>query len=212
MSSDTIALAMTGASGSPYGLRLLEQLLAAGEVVELMVSSPGRMVLATEAGLKLPGRPAEMQATLAERFGARPGMLRVYGKEDWFAPLASGSNAPRALVVCPCSSGTLAAIASGYSRSLIERAADVVMKERRTLVLVPREMPFSVIHLENMLKLARLGAVIMPANPGFYHEPRTIDDLVDFVVARILDHLGVEHELVPRWGEQRAGGPPETES
>lgn len=210
MTPGTLALAMTGASGSPYGLRLLERLLAAGETVELMVSSPGRMVIATESGLNLPARPADMRAMLAERYGARPEQLRVYGKEDWFAPLASGSSAPRALVVCPCSSGTLAAIAGGYSRTLIERAADVVLKERRDLLLVPREMPFSVIHLENMLKLARIGAVIMPANPGFYHQPRGIDDLVDFVVARILDHLGVAHDLVPRWGERRTGENGET--
>jgi flavin prenyltransferase len=191
---------MTGASGAAYGLRLLELLLGAGESVQLMISTPGRMVIEMETDLKLPSRPAEIRALLCERYGAAEGRLSVYGKEEWHAPVASGSNPPRALVVCPCTSGTLAAIATGQSRSLIERAADVVLKERRQLILVLREMPLSAIQLENMLRLARAGAVIMPANPGFYHRPRALQDLVDFVVARILDHLGIEHELLARWG------------
>ena len=131
---------------------------------------------------------------------ASAGQIRVYDKEDWMAPAASGSGAPTAMVVVPCSTGTLSAIASGACNNLIERAADVAIKERRQLILVPREAPFSSIHLENMLKLARLGVTIMPAAPGFYHEPKSIEDLVDFMVARILDHLGVEHELTSRWG------------
>ncbi|MDJ0871210.1 MAG: flavin prenyltransferase UbiX [Gammaproteobacteria bacterium] len=202
MPERALALAMTGASGMPYGLRLLEMLLLAEETVYLMVSSPARMVLAEETDLKLPNRPAEIKAILEQRYQARPGQLHVYGKEEWSAPVASGSSVPRSMVVCPCTSGTLASIAGGASRNLIERAADVVLKEHRQLILVPREMPFSVLHLENMLRLARLGVVIMPPNPGFYHSPRTVQDLVDFVVARILDHLGVEQHLVRPWGSE----------
>lgn len=201
MSRDTIALAMTGASGAVYGLRLLECLLGAGKQVYLMVSTPAQMVIVMETGLKLPSHPPDMQAALSTRYAARPGQLQVFGKEQWTAPVASGSNAPAAMVVCPCTAGTLAAIARGTSDKLIERAADVIIKEQRKLILVPREMPFSVIHLENMLTLARLGAVILPANPGFYHHPQRIDDLVDFVVARILDHLDIKHGLTARWGE-----------
>lgn len=204
MSRHAIALAITGASGAAYGLRLLQCLLAADKQVYLMVSGPGQMVISQETGLKLPSKPGEIQAILSERYRAKPQQLQVFGKEDWMAPVASGSNAPAAMVVCPCTAGTLAAIANGISTKLIERAADVALKEQRKLILVPREMPYSVIHLENMLRLARLGVVILPANPGFYHQPRGIDDLVDFVVARILDHLAIEHNLSKRWGEEPA--------
>jgi flavin prenyltransferase len=142
-----------------------------------------------------------MQAFLSERYQAAPGQLHVFGREDWTAPIASGSAVPRAMVVCPCTSGTLAAIASGLSRNLIERSADVVLKEQRKLILVHRETPLSVIHLENMLRLAKLGALMLPANPGFYHRPTCVSDLVDFIVARVLDHLEIAHSLLPRWGE-----------
>ena len=205
MTNRAIALAFTGASGAAYGLRLLETLLAAGERVYLMVSTPGRMVLKQETGLALPSRAGATRDILATRFGAGDGQLQVFGNEDWMAPLASGSNVPRAMVVCPCTSATMSNVACGASRSLIERAADVVLKERRQLLLVVREMPFSVIHLENMLKLARLGAIIMPPAPGFYNRPQRVEDLVDFVVARVLDHLGVEQTLAPRWGADREG-------
>lgn len=196
-----IALALTGASGMPYGLRLLECLLAAGERVQLMISPPAQVVIAMETDLKVPAAPREAARFFTERYGARDGQLEVYGKDQWTAPVASGSGAPRAMVVCPCTGGTLAAIANGTSDSLLERAADVVIKEQRKLILVPREMPLSAIHLEHMLKLARLGVVIMPACPGFYHRPADIAGLVDFVVARVLDHLDVPHALLPRWGE-----------
>lgn len=199
--NDPIALAMTGASGAPYGLRLLECLLKAGSRVYLMLSQPAQVVIGMETDLSLPGRPAEIERFFQERHGVDGTQLRVFGKEQWTAPVASGSGAPRAMVVCPCTTGTLAAIAAGTSDNLIDRAADVVLKEGRKLILVPRETPFSAIHLENMLRLARAGAVILPPNPGFYHRPATIDDLVDFVVARILDHLDIEHALQPRWGE-----------
>ena len=196
-----IALAITGASGAHYALRLLQCLIEAGEDVQLLVSEPGQIVIGMETDLALPGRTADMQRFLTEYCGAEPGQLQVFGQKEWTAPLASGSGAPRAMVVCPCTMGTLASIAAGMSDNLIDRAADVVLKEGRKLVLVPRETPFSAIHLENMLKLARLGAVMLAANPGFYHRPQTLDDLVDFVVARILDQLEVAHELSVRWGE-----------
>lgn len=201
MSQETITLAMTGASGAVYGLRLLECLLASEQEVNLLVSSPAQIVMAMETDLKVPAAPGEMQKFFAERYSARPGQLRVYGKEQWTAPIASGSGVSRAMVVCPCTSGTLAAIACGASDNLLERAADVVIKEQRKLILVPREMPLSAIHLEHMMKLACLGVVIMPASPGFYHRPQSISDLVDFVVARIMDHIDIVHDLVPRWGQ-----------
>lgn len=203
----TICLAFTGASGMPYGLRLLECLLAADARVQLLYSQAAQVVARQEMGLDLPSRPQEARAALLARYPADADRLQVYGREEWFAPVASGSNPPDAMVVCPCTMGTLAAIAQGLADNLIERAADVVLKEGRKLVLVPRETPFSAIHLENMLRLARAGAVILPPNPGFYHHPQSVGDLVDFVAARILDQIGVPHELMRRWGEspEKAG-------
>ena len=195
-----VALAMTGASGAQYGLRLLDCLLGAGRRVHLMISKPARIVIGTETDTQLPTRAAETVRFLAERNNVPEERIRVYGQDEWTAPVASGSGAPGAMVVCPCTTGTLANIALGSSRSLIERAADVALKERRRLILVPRETPLSELHLENMLKLARMGAVMLPANPGFYHRPESINGLVDFVVARVLDHLDVDQGLVPRWG------------
>src|SRR5690606_39161313 len=160
-----------------------------------------QIVAQQEMGIKLSSRPSEVDAALSARFNIPPNKLRVFGREEWFAPMASGSNPPDAYVVCPCTMGTLAKIAAGMADDLLCRAADVVLKEGRKLILVPREMPFSVIHLENMLKLARAGAVILPPNPGFYHHPQTVQDLVDFVVARILDHLDIPHQLIAPWGE-----------
>ena len=198
----TICLALTGASGMPYGLRLLECLLAAGCRVQLLYSPAAQVVARQEMDLELSSRPAETRAALLARHAAvDPEKLAVFGREEWFAPIASGSNPPEAMVVCPCSMGTLAAIAQGLSDNLIERAADVVLKEGRKLILVPRETPLSAIHLENMLRLARAGAVILPPSPGFYHHPETVADVVDFVVARVLDQLAVPHALLRRWGE-----------
>lgn len=196
----TITLAMTGASGAPYGLRLLECLLAADYQVYFLISSAARVVMATEHNLKLPSGPDAMKAVLVEHLGCEADKLIVCGKEDWFSPVASGSAAPKQMVVCPCSAGSVASIAHGISDNLIERAADVVLKERGQLIMVVRETPFSTLHLENMLKLSQMGTTIMPAAPGFYHQPKSIEDLIDFMVARILDHLGVEQGLVPRWG------------
>jgi flavin prenyltransferase len=196
----TIALAFTGASGMPYGLRLLECLLKADCTVYFMCSSAAQVVLSMETELKLPSQPDKVQAILTERYNPKPGQLTVFGNQQWTAPVASGSGVPDAMVVCPCTSGCLAAIASGISDNLIERAADVVIKEQKKLILVHRDTPLSALHLENMLKLARLGVTILPANPGFYTQPTSIDDLVDFIVSRILDHLGIENDIAPRWG------------
>ncbi len=197
----TITLALTGASGMPYGVRLLECLLKADVRVYLLYSQAAQIVARQEMDLSLPARAKDAAELFSSRFGAGPGQLNAFGREEWFAPVASGSNPADAMVICPCTMGTLAAIAAGMADNLIERAADVALKEERKLVLVPRETPLSAIHLENMLRLSRAGAIILPANPGFYHHPQTAQDLVDFVVARILDHLGVPHSLLPRWGE-----------
>lgn len=198
----TITLAFTGASGMPYGMRLLECLLQSGARVQLVYSQAAQIVASQEMDIVLPARARDAARELRARFGSFDGELCVYGRDDWFAPMASGSNPGDAMVICPCTMGTLAKVAAGISDDLIARAADVMIKERRTLILVPREMPFSELHLENMLRLSRAGAVIMPPNPGFYFRPESVQQIVDFVVARILDHLGVENALLPRWGEQ----------
>ena len=199
----TVTVALTGASGMPYGLRLIECLVRSGARVYVLYSQAAHVVAKQELDLVLPPRAADAERLFSERYSANPGQLRVFGREDWFAPVASGSNPPNAMVICPCTMGTLGSVAAGLSENLIERAADVMLKEGRKLIFVPRETPFSVLHLETMLKLARAGAVILPANPGFYHHPQRVEELVDFVVARILDHLGVAHELMRRWGEER---------
>jgi 4-hydroxy-3-polyprenylbenzoate decarboxylase len=194
-----IVMALTGASGAPYGIRLLQQLALAGRDVSLIVSSHGFRLLRTESDIAdLEGLRAAVGP------GAFDARVTVFDDTDRGAAPASGSARSAGMVICPCSMGTLASIAAGTSRSLVERAADVTLKERRPLVLVPRETPLSAIHLENMLRLTRAGAVVMPAAPGFYHRPATIDQLVDFIVARVLDQLGVENSLVPRWGGQPA--------
>ncbi|MDP1863846.1 MAG: flavin prenyltransferase UbiX [Thiobacillus sp.] len=202
-SPNTITLALSGASGMAYGLRLLECLLTADRQVYLLVSQAAHIVAKQELGIALPARPLDLEKQLIESLHAREGQLRVFGREDWNAPVASGSNPADAMVVCPCSMGTLAAIAHGISDNLIERAADVMLKEQRKLVLVPREAPFSTLHLENMLKLSKMNVVILPANPGFYHRPQSVEDIIDFVVARILDQLGIQHALMARWGDDR---------
>jgi len=200
---NTVTLALSGASGMAYGLRLLECLLAADLNVYLLVSQAAPLVAKQELGVTLPARAGDLEKQLSAGLGAGDGQLRVFGREDWNAPLASGSNPADAMVVCPCSMGTLAAIAHGLSDNLIERAADVMLKEQKKLILVPREAPFSTLHLENMLALSRMNAVILPANPGFYHRPQSVEDIVDFIVARILDQLGIQHALMARWGDDR---------
>ena len=196
--SRPIVVGITGASGAPYAVRLLQQLTAAHRSVSLIVSKYGMRLLATEMGI-------ESMDALRSAVGkeAWDSCVESYGNDDRGAPPASGSSLTAGMIVCPCSMGTLSAISVGASRSLIERAADVTLKERRKLILVPRETPLSAIHLENMLRLTRAGAVVMPASPGFYHRPKQVSDLVDFVVARMLDQLGVEQTLVKRWeGDQ----------
>lgn len=200
MPPHTVTLAFTGASGMPYGMRLLELLLGAGIDVYLLVSQAAQVVAKQELNLVLPSRKSELEAMLRERFANLNGALTAFGRDEWFAPVASGSSVAEAMVVCPCSMGTLAAIAAGLAENLIERAADVTLKEGRKLILVPRETPLSPLHLENMLRLARMGVVMLPANPGFYHQPRSIDDLIDFIAARVLDQLAVPHAF-KRWGD-----------
>jgi 4-hydroxy-3-polyprenylbenzoate decarboxylase len=190
-----VLLAITGASGAPYAVRLLEALVLAGVPTWLIVSSHGWRLLRTECGL------ADLEALRVrvgpDRFDAH---VRVFDDGDRGAAPASGSARTAGMVVCPCSMGTVSAIAHGTSRSLVERAADVTLKERRRLILVPRETPLSLVHLENLTAVTRAGAVVLPAAPGFYHQPRTIAELVDFVVARVLDLLDVEHAIGRRWG------------
>jgi 4-hydroxy-3-polyprenylbenzoate decarboxylase len=200
MKPKVITLAMTGASGAEYALRLFEHCLRQEIRVQFITSQPGQIVLGMETELKLSGPPQKMRQAFAEYFDADADLIQVYSRDQWTAPPASGSSVADAMVVCPCSMGSLASIAVGSSDNLIHRAADVAIKERKTLILVPRETPFSAIHLENMLKLARLGVVILPPNPGFYHGVEGVSDLVDFIVARILDQLGIDNDLSPRWG------------
>lgn len=164
------------------------------------MSKPARIVMGMDTDLNVPSRTAQVQSQFSESYGAREGQLKAFGQEEWTAPVASGSGAPDAMVICPCTTGTLASVAAGTCNNLLERAADVVIKEGRKLIVMPREMPFSLIHLENMTRLARAGVVIMPPNPAFYNLPKTVDDLVDFVVARVLDQLDVKQALMPRWG------------
>lgn len=204
MPPSAITLAITGASGAPYALRLLQCLAAHYQTIHVLISAPARVVLATESQLTLPDNTREQQIRLAEHLQIPAEKLDVLARDNWMSAVASGSSAPKQMVVCPCSTGTLSAIAHGASDNLIERAADVVLKEKGQLILVPRETPYSVIHLDNMLTLARLGATILPASPGFYQQPKQLDDLVDFVVARILDHLAIEQRLMPRWGYRPA--------
>lgn len=202
MKLPTVTLAITGASGAQYGLRLLECLLKADQRVFLMISKAARVVIGTETDLKLPPQTNATAEFFTQLYGAKTGQLHMFGDDQWTAPVASGSSAPTRMVVCPCSTGTLSALATGACNNLIERAADVALKERRQLILVPREAPYHEVHLSNMLLLTRMGAVILPASPGFYNRPQRVEEMIDFIVARILDQLGVAQGLMPRWGEK----------
>lgn len=199
-----LVVAITGASGAPYAVRLVEALVEARRRVWLVVSSHGWRLLATESGIH---DLAELRARVGAAAWDR--WVTVFDDGDRGARPASGSARTAGMIVCPCSMGTISAIAAGSSRSLVERAADVTLKERRRLVVVPRETPLSEIHLENLLRLTRAGAVVLPAAPGFYHAPTRVEELVDFVVARVLDQVGVEHAVGRRWGEE---APPDVES
>lgn len=198
---ENFVVGITGASGSIYGLRLVEELLRAGKQVSLLLTDAGRQVLAFETGLQLAAEPQECLKQLRQHFSVTD-ELTHYGLNDFFAPVASGSSAPDAVVICPCSMGTLGRIAAGLSDNLLERVADVALKERRTLLLVPRETPFNQLHLENLLRLSKAGAQILPAMPAFYQKPQSVEELVDFVVGKTLDSLAVEHQLFQRWGAE----------
>jgi len=195
-----IVVGITGASGAIYGLRLIEELLAAGHQVAVLLSDAGRQVLAFETGLELPPEAVACRTALQTYFDAGE-KLQYYPQADFFAAIASGTSAPQATVLCPCSMGTLGRIAAGLSDTLLERVADVALKERKQLLLVPRETPFNQLHLQNMLRPSQAGAHILPAMPGFYGRPQSVAEMVDFVVGKVLDQLGVEHELFKRWGE-----------
>ena len=197
-----IVVGITGASGSIYGLRLIEELLAAEMRVTVLLTNAGRQVLAFETGLEIADDKRQGLQQLKEYFKA-DGSLRYFALNDFFAPIASGSSSPDAVVICPCSMGTAGRIAAGLSDNLLERAADVALKEKRTLLLVPRETPFNQIHLENLLRLSKAGAQILPAMPGFYQQPETVADLVNFLVGKILDNLGIAHQLFKRWGTEK---------
>lgn len=196
-----IVSAITGASGAIYGLRLCEVLLAAGHSIDLLITRAGFAVLRTETGLDWEGSVEEVSGRMRDHFRASAMQLRHYSREDLLAPIASGSASPDAMIICPCSMGTLARIASGNSGNLPERCADVMLKERRMLVLVPRETPLSEIHLDNMLKLTRMGVRVVPAMPAFYHKPQSVSEMVDFVVGKVLDTIGVGHRLYKPWKE-----------
>jgi 4-hydroxy-3-polyprenylbenzoate decarboxylase len=200
MKSMHIVLAITGASGSIYGLRLGKELLRAGHRLSMLSTATGLDVIKLETGMDWRGSASETLTAMKDYFGDAELPLGFYAENDFFAPVASGSSAPDAMVVCPCSMGTLSRIACGNSGNLPERCADVVLKEHRTLVVVPRETPLNDIHLENMLKLSRMGARIVPAMPAFYNKPESVDDMVDFVAGKVLDVLGIEHKLYRRWG------------
>lgn len=199
MKRKSIVLAITGASGAIYGLTLGRELLSSGMHLTVLVSATGFQVIREETGLDLKGGSGDVRQALAAHFRPASGQLDYFSEDDFFAPVASGSSAPDAMVICPCSMGALSRIACGNSRTLLERCADVMIKEQRPLTLVPRETPLSEIHLENMLKLSRLGARIVPAMPAFYQRPESMDDLVNFVVGKVLDSLGIENRLYKRW-------------
>ena len=200
MRKDSITVAMTGASGAIYGLNLLKHLTGHYHKIHLLISDAGRIVLATEMDLKLPESPAKIQPIMTDYCDCDSEIIKVYAKENWYSPVASGSAAPKQMVICPASMGCVSAIATGASNNLLERAADVVLKEKGQLIILPREMPFSSIHLRNLLTLSEAGATIMPTCPGFYTKPETIEDLASFVSARILNHLGIENSLISKWG------------
>ncbi len=196
----TFTVAITGASGAPYALRLLQVLVQNGHSIYLCISGDGLKILNDEAGILLKGSETEIQNAFEHLLDAKEGQLRYFDEDNMYTPIASGSTPVDAMVVIPCSMKALGAIANGLASNLIERAADVTLKERRKLVVVPRETPLSAIHLRNMLALAEAGCHILPAMPGFYHRPKHLQDIVDFVVGRVLDAMGVENSIAPRWG------------
>jgi 4-hydroxy-3-polyprenylbenzoate decarboxylase len=202
MAANDLVLAITGASGSPYALRLLDVLIGAGRTIHLLVSPAGAEILLEEQGLRINLGGFDLAQLLGEKASqAKSGQVTYHDYRDFRAGIASGSYLTGGMVVCPCSSGTAAAIAHGLSQNLIHRAADVHLKERRKLILVPRETPLSIVQLRNLTLCAEAGAVVLPASPAFYTKPRTLDDAVNFIVGRICDQLGIDHSLLARWGQ-----------
>lgn len=193
-------LAITGASGAPYALRLLQILLLKGHSIYLSISGDGLKIVSDETGVLLKGSETDIQYAIERQFDVKDGQLRYFDEDNLYAPIASGSTHVDAMIVIPCSMKALASFAHGFASNLIERAADVTLKERRPLIIVPRETPLSAIHIRNMLTLAELGCHIIPAMPAFYHHPKHLQDLVDFIVGRVLDSLGIDNDLAPRWG------------
>ena len=196
----TYTIAISGASGAPYALRLLQALIKGGHSIYLTISGDGLSILHDETGLLLKGSETDIQYALEKHLEAKEGQLSYFDEDNMYSPIASGSVKVDAMVVIPCSMKALASISHGFASNLIERAADVMLKEKRKLIIVPRETPLSTIHLRNMLTLAEAGCHIIPAMPAFYHHPKKISDMVDFVTGRVLDSLGVENDLSPRWG------------
>ncbi|HRG61861.1 MAG TPA: flavin prenyltransferase UbiX [Burkholderiales bacterium] len=195
-----VTLAITGASGMPYALKLLSELLTRACLVNVVISKAGMLTLKQELDLTLSANVEQSRLKLIETLNlTNSGNLKLYAIADWFAPMASGSSVDDAMVVCPCSMATLGKIASGIGDDLISRSADVILKERKNLIIVPRETPFSTIHLENMLRLSRLGVAIVAPIPAFYNHPKTLDDVINFIVSRILDQLGINNSLTKRW-------------
>lgn len=193
-------IAISGASGAPYALRLLQVLVKGGHSLYLSISGNGLSILNDETGLMLKGSETDIQFALEKHLEAKEGQISYFDEDNMYAAIASGSVKVDAMVVIPCSMKTLSAIAHGYASTLIERAADVTLKEKRKLIIVPRETPLSAIHLRNLLTLAELGCHIIPAMPAFYHHPKRVSEMVDFVVGRVLDSMGVENDISPRWG------------
>lgn len=191
-----IIVAMTGASGQPYGKRLIDVLIELDQLVYLLVSDTARLVMKTELNIDMPSKGTPISALFGK---SAKNKIRYYHNSNLAAPVSSGSHQTAGMVICPCSTGTLGAVANGVSRNLIERAAEVTLKEKRKLIIVPRETPLSIIQLENMYKLSLAGAVILPAAPGFYHQPKQINELIDFIVARILDQLALKHSISKPW-------------
>lgn len=203
MAANDLVVAMTGASGAPYGIRLLETLIHAGRTVHLVLSPAAAQVIFQEMGRRVDLEHFHLSDLLGDEYGkAMPGQIIYHDYRNFMAGIASGTFLTAGMVICPCSSGTAAAIAHGLSQNLIHRAADVHLKEKRKLVIVPREAPLSVVQLRNLTICAEVGAVVLPASPGFYTKPQSLDDAVNFIVGRICDQLGVEHQLFRRWGEK----------
>jgi 4-hydroxy-3-polyprenylbenzoate decarboxylase len=196
----TFTIAISGASGAPYALRLLQALTKGGHSIYLTISGDGLSILNEETGMMLKGSETDIQYALEKHLEAKERQVTFFDEDNMYAPIASGSVKVDAMVVIPCSMKALASIAHGFASNLIERAADVMLKEKRKLIIVPRETPLSVIHLRNMLRLAEAGCHVIPAMPAFYHHPKRVSDMVDFVAGRVLDSMGVENDLSPRWG------------